>query len=201
MSSSTRFLCSVVHKVELNLIIELLSVGFNLVFIILLIKENIWCWPFGIVGSLLSVYLFILVQLNAESLLYVFYVIMGAYGWWNWSKPIGEELLISKWNITPHLTLVIGGVILGLALGWIFDNYTEAVYPFVDSQTTVFGIAATFLEARKKLYAWIYWIVLNGVSIILYASRDLFIYSGLMVVFFALSVYGFRSWSVKFSKQ
>jgi len=71
----------------------------------------------------------------------------------------------------------------------------------VDSQTTVFGIAATFLEARKKLYAWIYWIVLNGVSIILYASRDLFIYSGLMVVFFALSVYGFRSWSVKFSKQ
>ena len=201
MSSSTRFLCSVVHKVELNLIIELLSVGFNLVFIILLIKENIWCWPFGIVGSLLSVYLFILVQLNAESLLYVFYVIMGAYGWGNWSKPIGEELLISKWNITPHLTLVIGGVILGLALGWIFDNYTEAVYPFVDSQTTVFGIAATFLEARKKLYAWIYWIVLNGVSIILYASRDLFIYSGLMVVFFALSVYGFRSWSVKFSKQ
>lgn len=184
---------------DLNLIVEVLSVALNVAFIILLMRENIWCWPIGIIGSILSVYLFISVDLNAEAILYTFYVLMGIYGWLSWKRNSVSSLPITKWRFQNHIILSVFSLSIGLLVGWIFDNYTNSAYPYIDSQTTVLGIGATFLEARKKLNSWIYWIVLNAVTIFLYASRDLYLYSGLMVLYFALSIQGYIIWRKRFN--
>ena len=51
------------------LVVEVLATAANLVFIILLIREKILCWPFGIAGSLLSIYLFVDARLYSEAFL------------------------------------------------------------------------------------------------------------------------------------
>ena len=66
------------------LIVEILATAANLVFIVLLIREKILCWPFGIVGSLLSIYLFVDARLYSEAVLYLFYALMGGWGWLRW---------------------------------------------------------------------------------------------------------------------
>ncbi len=42
----------------MNLLLEIVAVTLNLTFLVLLIRENFYCWLFGIAGSLLSILLF-----------------------------------------------------------------------------------------------------------------------------------------------
>ena len=102
-------------------LIEKISVGLNLIYLFLLIKENIWCWIFGIVGSLLGVLVFLNVNLYSESILYGIYVFIGIYGWYTWANDGNEkEFIISRWslkNITITILVGIGGASL---LGYFF---------------------------------------------------------------------------------
>ena len=41
-----------------NTIIEVVATGASLLYIVLLIRERVSCWPFGIAGSLLSISVF-----------------------------------------------------------------------------------------------------------------------------------------------
>ena len=61
-----------------------LAVGSYLAFIVLLVREKVACWAFGISGSLLSVYLFADARLYSEAILYFFYAVMGLWGWARW---------------------------------------------------------------------------------------------------------------------
>ena len=76
------------YQLSLALIVEILATGANLIYIIFLIREKIACWAFGIVGSLLSIYLFIDARLYSEAFLYFFYAVMGVWGWLHWHKRI-----------------------------------------------------------------------------------------------------------------
>ena len=65
--------------------LELIAVILGLIYLILLIKEKIACWIFGILSSAISIYLFYSIQLYSEAILYFYYVIIGIYGFWLWS--------------------------------------------------------------------------------------------------------------------
>jgi nicotinamide mononucleotide transporter len=180
--------------------IEVLAVTLSLTFLVLLIREVRWCWPFGIVSSALSVAIFIHTKLYSEAILYVFYVFIGFYGWWIWSRKHqageeGVEVHLHS-NRSRLLAFVLGSAGAGL-LGWWFNTNSDAAHPFVDATTTSFSFVASFLEAHKVFSVWIYWIIINGVSVWLYFDRGLTIYSMLMVVYFGVSVYGWFDWKKK----
>jgi len=179
---------------------EIIGTVLNIFFIVLVIKENIWCWLFGILGSLVSIYLFLEAKLYSESILYSYYVIIGVYGWRKWkSNSEKEGLKVSeiKWFI--HLAWISVCIALALALGWLFKNHTDANNPYFDSFTTVFAFLATYFEAIKLRSAWFYWIVINGFSIWLYQIRGLEIYSLLMVIYFILSFVGLYQWQKSYT--
>lgn len=181
-------------------IIEILSVLFNFIFLILLIKENKWCWPNGIIGSFLSVYLFAESKLYSEAILYAFYVIAGIYGWLVWSGFLSRNKVvkINTWKIKSHLVALIIGAIGMLGLGYYFNNYSDGKKPYFDAFSTSFSFVATYLEAHKILGAWVYWIILNLFSVWLYSSRNINIYAGLMVVYAILSIWGLLEWRKKY---
>ena len=51
------------------------------------------------------------------------------------------------------------------------------------------------MEAQKILSTWIFWIAINAFSIWLYASRGKLPSAGMMAVYAALSVVGWRMWT------
>jgi len=53
---------------------------------------------------------------------------------------------------------------------------------------------ATFMVARKILENWIYWFVIDAVSIWLYLLRELYFTAGLFAVYLVMIVIGYRSW-------
>lgn len=179
--------------------IEWLSVLFSLLYIWLVAKENILCWPFGILSSILGVALFFNVKLYSEAILYGVYAIAGVYGWSVWAMKgvgVGEDagFPVINWESTKIITAVISALFVGLGIGFLMNRHTDAAHPWIDAQTTAFSLLATYLEIHKVLFAWILWIILNGTAIWLYASRGLNIYAGLMVVYFILSFFGYRRW-------
>lgn len=183
-------------KFEINTILEIASVAFSLLYLVLLIKEKKVCWFFGIAGSLLSIFLFYRIHLYAESILYIYYVIIGFYGYYIWDKNEKENKIfqISTYNMSSHLVLLIVGTIGGLALGYVLDNYTEADRAYLDSFTTIFSFIASYLEAKKVLSAWLFWIVLNGVTIYLYSQKALDWYAGLTLIYTVFSFVGYFKW-------
>jgi nicotinamide mononucleotide transporter len=78
---------------------------------------------------------------------------------------------------------------------------TDAAFPFVDSFTTVAAIVTTFMVARKVLENWIYWFVIDGISVFVYVARGLELTAALFVVYLVLIVVGFRRWWLDWHAQ
>jgi nicotinamide mononucleotide transporter len=180
---------------------EILGVAFNLAFIALLIRRHIACWAFGIAGSGVGVYNFILVGLFSEALLFSFYILMGIYGWWVWNRSDSKKAKrIIQVPVSSHLIGILLGILGTALLGWFFKKYTSAALPWPDAFSTSFSIVATWMEAHRVLAGWFYWIILNAFSIWLYSSRGLNLYSALAGIYAIMSVYGYLRWRADFIK-
>lgn len=185
---------------NLDLVIEIAATIFSLIYLFLLMKENIWCWFFAIISSALSIYLFINAKLYSEAFLYFTFILFGIYGWYKWSSKANtnSSLRVSKLPVKTHVLWVIAGFVLAFGLGYLFKTYTDAEKSFIDSNTTIFSFIASYLEAHKYLYAWVYWIIINGVNIWLYYTQGLPIYAGLMVIYFVMSGVGLWKWRASY---
>lgn len=181
-----------------NLIIEIFAVITSLIFLILLIKQNIWCWVFGIISSIASIYLFIQAKLYSEAILYFYYVAIGIYGWIVWKRPQSGILAIKIKGRFYHVIVLLIGISLSLMMGLLFRMYTDAARSFADAFSTIFSFIASYLEVHRILSAWLFWIIINLFSVWLYFDRGLLIYSALMLVYFIVSVYGYLQWKKEF---
>ncbi len=186
----------------MDLFLELLAVVLGLIYLYFLIKENKICWIFGVVSSLVSIILFYKTRLYAESILYIYYVIIGIYGYWLWDKKQDEESLeVTDVKPYSHVVILVSGFILSYTLGYIFSNYTNALNPYLDATTTIFSFMASYLEAKKKLSGWLYWIIINLTTVFLYFSRSLDYYAGLTVIYTVFSFVGYYKWRKQSQKS
>jgi nicotinamide mononucleotide transporter len=175
--------------------VEILATVASLAYIILLIREKIACWSFGIVGSLLSIYLFIDARLYSEAVLYLFYAGMGVWGWMRWHRMLeNNDNPVTRWRLEYHVRAIVIASIVALGLGYSVQSYTDAERPLFDAFTTIFSFLGTYLEITKVMEAWIYWLILNLASVWLYHDRSLDIYAALIGLYSVLSIWGFISW-------
>ena len=70
----------------LPIIFEALAVLLAITYLLLAVRQDIRCWFAGILSSLIYLYLMFSVNLYMESVLQIFYVGMGFYGWFKWNK-------------------------------------------------------------------------------------------------------------------
>lgn len=183
----------------MNLYLEIIAVVLNLIYLILLIKEQIACWFFGVSGSIVSIYLFYSIGLYSESILYIYYVFIGIYGYQLWKKKNKPKnnLNIRTISLKKHFLIVISGIVLALIAGQYFKSHTDAVNPYLDAFTTIFSFIASFLEARKILSSWLFWIVINTATILLYFQQSLDYYLSLIIIYIAFSFIGYIDWKKK----
>ncbi len=183
------------------LAVEIASSVLGLIFITLLIYENIWCWFFAIISAILSVYLFYQYKLYSESILYFYYILNAIYGYYIWSRVDEDVSIIKKVSLRYHTIVISIGIVFSLLLGFFFYKNSDAERPFCDASSTIFSFLASYLEANKILSTWIYWIVINAFSVWLYMDRQLKVYAFLMVVYFLLSIVGYIQWKNRFQQH
>jgi nicotinamide mononucleotide transporter len=178
--------------------LEAAGVLFSVLYLVLAIRENLWCWPAAFVGSVLSVVVLFGARLYTEAGLNVFYAVMAVYGWYQWrygGRASGAaELPISVWPLRRHIIAIGGTLAGGVVLGGIMSRYTPAAFPYLDSFVTLASIVTTYMVARKILENWLYWLVIDSLSLGLYVARDLYLYAGLFALYLVLVVLGLLRW-------
>jgi nicotinamide mononucleotide transporter len=178
-----------------SIIIESIAVLFSILYVILAVKENIWCWGAALISVSLYIYICFSAQLYPETGLQVFYFIMAIIGYYMWNKENKEE--IKEWSEIKHLLIILLGAILTFFMGFYFSTYTNSQMPIIDSFTTVFSIIATYMVIKKILGNWLYWIVIDAVSVYLYFNRDLHLTSLLFIAYTIIAIFGYFSWMKK----
>jgi nicotinamide mononucleotide transporter len=174
-------------------IIEWLGVVFTLLYNLFLIRENIWCWLFGILCSVCGMVVFYHTQLYGQMFLYLFYTSMGFYGWWYWKQAEKKHIHIVNWSPTKQVWVFSSGI-FACAISYFIVHKMHSDISLLDIELTVFSFIATFKETRKVLSGWLYWVILNLLSAYLYLNNGLMGYFILSLVYSVLSVYGFMAW-------
>jgi len=101
---------------------------------------------------------------------------------------------IVSWSLEKHVKCILALAVISLMIGYLMDNFTPTHFPYVDSATTVFAIFATYLVTQKVLENWLYWFVIDLVSIYLYIEKGLIPTAGLFVVYVVIVIFGYFSW-------
>jgi nicotinamide mononucleotide transporter len=170
----------------------------GLLCVLLLIRENIWNWPIGLLYSLVSVVVFYRSRLYADLALHVFYVTMNAYGWYYWvfakRPPDSPVVPVTKTPIRMVLALTVAVVGATGALGWFLTNRTDAAVPYWDSATTTMSFAAMWLTTRKHIENWIVWLVVDVISTGIYVYKGLQMYALLYCVYIGMAFAGWWAW-------
>ena len=187
--------------------IEYISVAFGLLYVLFIIRQNIWCWICGIISSALYIGSLLHAKIYLEAGLNFYYVAVGCYGWYHWLhakkiKATGDvaALPVSVWKTGSHIINLLICVLLSLILGRISHQFTDSPRPYFDALITVFSFSATYLEARKILSAWVYWFFINAASIILMLDRGMPGYAVLSAVTTLLCIKGYYDWKKSYTK-
>lgn len=173
----------------------------GLVYLGLAIRERRACWLAGGVASMLFLAVFWRAGLAMQALLQVYYIAVAVHGWHHWGRTDARDgarvHLAAPWQHALALALIVGLAAisqvardgLGDAGGWL------------DSLTSWGGVVATWMVARKVLEAWLWWIVVNAATVVLYVQADLLASAGLYVLYSTIACLGFREWRKHYRQQ
>ena len=177
--------------------LESTAVIFAILYLILAVKQNILCWIAGIISSVLYFFIMQKAGLYMEAYLQVFYVVMGIYGWsqWSASNASNPSFIVNTWSKYQHMIAISIILALSLLSGSLLERYTDAALPFLDALVSWGAVVATYMVAKKLLENWIYWFVIDATSIFLFIERDLWLSAVLFATYLVIIFFGYQSWN------
>ena len=175
---------------------EALAVILSIAYVVLAAREHILCWPCALASTAIFSWLFWDVSLPMEAALNVYYLVMAIYGWWLWRRGgVRTPASIHRWSASQHALAIAAVLGLTLVSGTLLSLYRpSAALPFVDSFTTWAAVITTWMVARKIIENWIYWIVIDLVSIYLYFDRGMILTCGLFAIYVVICFFGWQTW-------
>ncbi len=181
---------------------EMFAVFLSVTYILLAIKQNLWCWVAAFFSTLIYSVLFFDASLLMDSALNIFYLIMAIYGWYSWKYGNGinyhENLEISSFGLIKNIKIIAVLTLTSFVLGFYMANYTSADFAYLDTFTTVFAIFATYMLTKKVLENWLYWVVIDAISIYIYINKGFYLTAVLFVIYTILAYIAYKQWKKEY---
>ena len=177
--------------------LELVAFVLAVAMVVFNIRVNPLGWPLAIASSLLYFALFWNSRLYGDAGLQIFFVVIAGWGWWQWLRgtlPDGSALPVRLLPTPLRLRLLLALAVAWPATGWFLAHYTDTDVPWWDAFPTAASVIGQWLLGRKYAENWLVWIVVNVVSVGLFAYKGLWLTVILYAVFIAMSVVGWRAW-------
>jgi nicotinamide mononucleotide transporter PnuC len=86
-------------------------------------------------------------------------------------------------------------------IGSLLSQHSDAAWPYVDSFTTWASVITTVMVAKKILENWLYWLVIDSISIPLYVDRGLYPTAMLFVAYLIIVIFGYIKWRRHYLEQ
>ena len=158
-------------------------------------RANVWNFPVGIVNSVILGLVFFQQRLFADASLQIVFIVLSVMGWWRWlyHRHARESSPVFQTSRREQLTLVGFGLIMTLVLWQVLVALNGAAPP-IDALITALSLCAQWQLNRRQMSSWVWWIVVDVISIPLYWSRGLPLIAALYVVFLLICLKGWWHW-------
>jgi nicotinamide mononucleotide transporter len=182
--------------------LQWLAVIFGVAEVLLARSNNIWLYPIGIAGIVISIYLLIDVQLYAESALNLYYLVMSMYGWIYWIRKKNEPPVKITYSNRREWVISLSIVFLGwLVLFVLLKKFTPSNVPVWDAWVSSTAWAGMWLLARRKIENWMFLNVSNLFAVPLLFYKGLPLFAVLTLFLFVVAFWGFFEWRNIFKKE
>jgi len=175
--------------------LEIAATALTLVCVVLAVKRSLWQFPTGILGTGLGFFVFWNSHFYSSAVLQPIFIAIQVYGWWFWVR--GNNSAAPPIRTTP-IAIVIGGALGALALALLgalaLETWTDAAMAQADAAILALSIFAQVLLSLKRIENWFVWVVINALSVVVYASGELWLYTALYVFFFFNAFWGWWEW-------
>ena len=178
--------------------LEIVAVVLSVWMVLCNLRVNPLGWPLAMVSSALYGLLFVHSKLYGEAALQMVFIVLGGWGWWQWLRgttAAGDRLPVRA--LSPRQRWAVLALTLAAwpLLGLLLARMTDSDVPYLDALPTVGSLLGQYLLARKWLDNWPTWVAVNLVSLVLFASKGLWLTVALYALFTLLAVVGWRAWA------
>lgn len=177
--------------------VEVLAFGLALWMVRMNIREIHWGWPLAILSSVLYCGVFWRSRLYADASLQIFFAVIAFWGWTQWlrgRRGDGAPLAIARLSWRGRAIAAALTLLLWPAIGGFLHHFTDSDVPWWDAFPTALSLVGQFLLGRKFIENWLAWLVVNLVSVGLFAYKGLWLTVLLYLLFAVLSLVGWRAW-------
>lgn len=172
------------------LFIQILATLTGVVSIYYTVKQNILCWLFGIISNVLLFYYFYNIELYGQTLYQIVSITQCIVGWYYWKHKETHE--ITKLSNKHYWSLFIVSCIVGSVFGLYIDNFS--ILSSYDGMTLSLGILAVILLILKKIDSWFIYMIMNILTIIICIYKGVYGVAILNVLYFVMSIWGYKEW-------
>jgi nicotinamide mononucleotide transporter len=170
--------------------------------IVLAGRNNVHSWWLGVAGCSMFAALFYGVNLYADVALQLFFIVTCLIGWLRWVRgDAGSALPISRARLGALGWMVAAGLAATVVYGLMLQAYTNAYAPFIDSAVLMFSIVAQLLLMGRRLETWPFWLLVNTISVPLYASRGLYLTAVLYAAYWLNALVSWWFWRRQMTKE
>ena len=177
--------------------LEMLAFVLSLAMVVCNIRVNMAGWPLAIAASLLYFVLFWDSRLYGEAALQIVFAVVAGWGWWQWLRgraADGSALRVRHLSGRARLALLAAVLLAWPLLGAFLRQATDTDVPWWDALPTAGSLAGQWLLARKYVDNWPVWVVVNAVSVSLFAWKGLWLTAVLYALFLVMALWGWRAW-------
>ena len=178
--------------------LEILAFGLSVWMVVCNMRVDPLAWPLAIAASVLYGLLFAGSKLYGEAGLQVVFVLVAAWGWWQWrfgTQDGGAALAVRYLGQRARLQLFALTLAAWPLLGALLDHATDSDVPYLDAFPTAFSLTGQWLLGRKYVENWPTWVLVNTVSVGLFAIKGLWLTAVLYALFVVMAVAGWRAWA------
>ena len=177
---------------------EIFGFALSLWMVVCNMRVSTLAWPLAIVASLLYFLLFWNGKLYGEAGLQLLFAALALWGWWQWlhgTRADGRALQVRRLRPQGRLIAALLTLLAWPLLGLFLAHQTDSPVPYFDAFPTVASLTGQWLLGRKYQENWAVWIIVNIVSVALFAFKGYWLTVVLYAVFIPLSVMGWRAWA------
>lgn len=176
--------------------LEVLAALFGLANILLIVRRSVWNFPAALIMVTLTGVVLWEAKLYSDAGLQAFFFIVNILGWVLWARNRGAagEIMVDRLGAAGQIVWIALAMAATYGWGLFMALNTDATNPWWDASVAMLSIAAQILMTRRYINNWHWWIVVNILSIGLYWHKQLYVFTGLYVVFLGMAVWGLIEW-------
>lgn len=191
------FLQLIAWYITKDSLISLISGVTGIISVILCSQRKISFYFFGFIQLGTYMYLAWQQRFYGELIENVFYIITMLIGIVVWLKNYNtEKQIVESKRLSDRLFYIICSIMVFICVlfGYYMKYFTDNTQPFMDSFSTVPAFIAQTLLMLRYREQWIFWIIIDVVSIFMWMFADNWIMV-IQFIFWTMNcIYGYRKW-------